>query len=140
MKALKLKYKIRKIINKLPNFQLKINISTELVFLFIITTLISTFLIKSIYQSIGDIRKYKLLDDEQAILTDLKNEHETLTNELNYYKSPYYQKLYARESLNLAEENQDLYYIDRKEIYDYELTNQNDDPINVKIYRFWDLF
>lgn len=139
MFLLKIKYKLRQYSKaigvKRTNF--KFNISFELILLLSITTLLSFLLISSIYNSINDIGQYKILDQEDDRLAELVTENERLFKEKDFYESKYYQRLYAREALNLAEPRQELYLVERREDFDYDSTQENLDPIDVSNYRMW---
>ncbi len=133
----KLSYNIRSAYKKLPLHNkvfdiFKYNISTDKMILALITIIISTYLIGSIYKSLNNINKYKILNQEKKYLEELVEENKELRGTLKYYGSSFYKKLYARESLNLVQPNEELFEIIRKENIDYKnLDKKKIDPIYI---------
>ena len=139
MFLLKIKYKLAQLLKRLNwgSPKININFSMEFVILFSVTTLLSVLLVSSIYESINDIGQYKILDDENSRLEELLDENDKLLKERDFYSSKYYYRLYAREALNLAEEDQELYFVERRADINYEGIQENLDPIDVSNYRYW---
>ncbi len=54
---------------------------------------------------------YEVYQYEKVSMEELLGEHEELQQELEYYQSFEYKKLYARDNLHLAEPNEKLYRI-----------------------------
>lgn len=136
---LKLKYKLRSIsglITNLKGFQFKF--STQQVVLFLITITFTIFILRNIYASFNDISQFRILNKETERLNILKNENSDLNNAREYYQSDFFHKLYARESMNLAKENEELYYVERRDEYNYDNNiKEVEDPINTSNNREW---
>lgn len=54
-------------------------------------------------------------EEEQAKLDAIVAENEYLTEQVKEYDSLEYKRMYARENLNLAHDNETIYYVDRPE-------------------------
>ncbi len=115
----------------------KLYIRPDKLLIYIFVLAISILLIGSIYSSINDIKKFKMVEDEQKILDELIAENNELLKERNYYKSSFYRRLYARESLALAKENQDIFFVDRSNESNFARPEENIDPIDLQNIRFW---
>ncbi len=74
--------------------------------------------------------------EEEQKLQALQNENKNLQNLVRDYESIDYQKIYARENLNLGEKGEKLYYIDRP----VDLTNIEELPKEQMAITFQDNF
>jgi cell division protein FtsB len=82
--------------------------------------LLSIFLIRNIYLNIDIwLTNYQLKGEKESQVQEIKAENDRLKKAVEYYKSNFYQRKYARESLNLAEPNQTLFLVERKREYDF---------------------
>lgn len=80
---------------------------------------------------------YEVYQFEKQGLQELKQEHKELEQELEYYQSYEYKKLYARDNLKLADEDEKLYQIlgERKQ---YEVVEQDPDLFqNQSFWNWW---
>lgn len=57
-------------------------------------------------------RNYQVYIAEQELLSNMRSENDFLQNQLAYYKSYEYKRLYARDNLRLAEPGERLYKIE----------------------------
>lgn len=129
--------KLKTIFKKFRSFFMSIYIKPGDILVYALAGLIAILLLGSIYSSINDISKYKILENEKQILSELESQNYDLQKTRNYYKSSFYRRLYARESLSLAKENQDIFYIDRSSETSIERPEENIDPIDLQNVRFW---
>ncbi|MBD3362952.1 hypothetical protein GF362_04495 [Candidatus Dojkabacteria bacterium] len=91
----------------------------------------------NIYSSIKDIEKYRILNQERRKLDSLKEENYDLIQKRDFYNSKYYQRLYSREALNMAEPDQEIFYIERRNIYDYDKMTDIGEKIDLQNFKMW---
>ncbi|MCA9385509.1 hypothetical protein KC717_02580 [Candidatus Dojkabacteria bacterium] len=137
MKFARLTFLLKRITNKVAFKRPQFNVSPKLLVLGFITLILSLFLVQNIANSLHDLGNYEILSNEQAILEELQQENEKLVREKSYYQSPYYVRLYARESLNLVEEGQELYRVERSKTYDYDEIGDRMEGIDILNNRYW---
>lgn len=71
----------------------------------------------------------RLIKEEEEKLERLIDESNKLDNLERYYSSVEYKRIYARESQNLVEEGERLYYVNRPEEIEVESLIDDSDPI-----------
>lgn len=70
-------------------------------------------------------------------LKQVQDENEKLHKAVEYYKSIFYQRKYARESLNMAKPNQQLFLVERKQEYDFLQEPKIIEKVELKDNREW---
>lgn len=100
--------------------------------------LLCTFLIRNIYLNIDIwLTNYQLKQEKEIQLAEVQQENKRLEEAVEYYKSNFYQRKYARESLNLAKPNQTLYLVERKREYDFLQEPTNNQGVELTNNREW---
>jgi hypothetical protein len=135
----KARYKLSVIVKKTSTVLRKFQSSIQLddLFLKFIIILVSFVLIRSIYISIDDFNKLKLIQIEEERLKELEVENRALNQKKEYFESKFYETLYARNAFNLAKPSQKLYKIERRGLIDFDSTNDKGKEIDLSDCRFW---
>ncbi len=110
---------------------LSVKISPSTMALFMLFVLFSILLMRNIYSSLSALDKYSVLEKESKVLEELKQTNTRLKQEKDYYSSPYFVKLYARENLGLVQPGEVIYYIQRDRNFAYEDKFENYEPIAI---------
>ncbi|MBP9759062.1 hypothetical protein KBD45_05180 [Candidatus Dojkabacteria bacterium] len=115
----------RAITNIFNRYIKSIKIPFDSLFALIGLLLLCIFLVRNIYLNIDIwLTNYQLKEEKTVQLEEIKTENDRLNKAVEYYKSSFYQRKYARESLNLAKPNQKLFLVERKQEYEF-LQEQN---------------
>lgn len=80
----------------------------------------------------------KVIAQEEAKLAKLEDENQDLTEQVQYYSSIEYKRIYARENQNLAEPGERLYFIERDDeelVIDY--IKEETDKIELQNNSYW---
>lgn len=97
-----------------------VKIPFESLFALIGLLLLCIFLVRNIYLNIDIwLTNYQLKEEKVIQLEEIQSENDRLKKAVEYYKSSFYQRKYARESLNLAKPNQKLFLVERKQEYEF---------------------
>lgn len=98
----------------------RVKIPFDSLFALIGLILLAVFLIRNIYLNLDIwLTNYQLKGEQETQLSEIQAENNRLKKAVEYYKSDFYRRKYARESLNLAEPNQTLFLVERKKEYDF---------------------
>ncbi len=81
-------------------------------------------------------RNYQVYIAEQAGLEDLQGEYKSLQQDLAYYRSYEYKKLYARDYLNLTQGGEILYRINDNNRF-YEVSDRKQQFVEEGKYTQW---
>lgn len=83
------------------------------------------------------IKNSQLESEASQKLAELKAESRQLDAELQYYGSVEFKKIYARDTQNLAQPGESLYYVERPEQQQIENYEVITDPIVLDNYGYW---
>ncbi len=134
----KLKYSLSVILREAISTVREIGLSWKYVGLILLSLSLITYLSVSIFRVISRGRQnYELIALETEKLNKLKGEGEVLSEESEYDRSLEFEENYARNSLNYARPNQELYFVKREEQIDYEYLQKNKDPIVLDMNKEW---
>lgn len=138
MTARKINYFFTLVFRKAAAALKEVGISWQYISLIIASSLLVLYLSASIY---GAIRRgkenYQLISEEREKLYVLEKEGQVLSEEVQYTKSEEFKESFARDNLNYARKNQDLYVVKRDQTIEYEYLEKNLDPIVLDNFKEW---
>lgn len=82
-------------------------------------------------------RNLDMIAAEASKLEELEAEQAKLVALEKYYNSIEFKRNYARDSLNLAEPGETLYYVVREEEYDFQNLQEDTKRIDLEDNRYW---
>ncbi len=82
-------------------------------------------------------RNLGMIESEASKLQELEAEQAKLVALEKYYNSIEFKRNYARDSLNLAEPGETLYYVVREEEYDFQNLQEETNHIDLEDNRYW---
>ncbi len=134
----KLKYSLLVISREFLNTAKEIGLSWRYLGLIVLSVALIVYLSVSIYKVIvRGQENYKSIAFENEKLNKLESEGRVLSKEVDYVKSLEFEESYARNSLNYARPNQELYFVKRENQVDYEYLEKNKDPITLDDNKEW---
>ena len=123
---------------KLFRIKNRFNYSKEDLLIKTVLILIIIFLSNNIYIAYNKgVENKNLISQEEQKLSELRSEAEKLEYLERYYSSIEFKRIYARESQNLAEPGETLFYINRPEEIKIDYYEDNSDPIVVNEHAKW---
>ena len=138
MTARKVNYFLTLVLRKVAATLKDIGISWQYISLIIVSLLLVIYLSVSIYGVIKRGKEnYELISSEREKLYVLEREGQVLSEEVRYVQSSEFKESFARDNLNYARRNQDLYYVKREVPIEYEYLEKNLDPIELDSFKEW---
>jgi len=138
MAARKINYFFSLIFRKIASTFKEVGISWQYISLILASFALVIYLSASIYGVVKRGKEnYLLISQEREKLYALEHEGQVLSEEVKYTQSAEFKESFARDNLNYARENQDLYYVKREEPVQYEYLEKNLDPIVLDTFKEW---
>ena len=138
MTARKINYFFALILRKVASTFKEVGISWQYISLIIASFLLILYLSASIYGVVKRGKEnYLVIAQEREKLYALEHEGQVLSEEVQYTQSAEFKESFARDNLNFARDNQDLYYVRREEPIQYEYLEKNLDPIELNTFKEW---
>ena len=134
--------KVNQLIQKFNKLKFRVlsqfNYTKEGILVRLILILLILFFMNNIYTAYTKgVENKNLIEQEELKLAELRSEAEELKYLERYYSSVEFQRIYARESQNLAEPGETLYYVNRPEELIIDYYEETDDPITLNEHAKW---